>query len=362
MYPASRRSRALEWYLLAAVTVTSACASTGPDTAPAPAVGPNAQSMSDSPIPGTSSPIPGTASPLPAGDSPRPRAASSYKPRTTSAKSRPEARKPRTESTKPKAETVQPKAEPAQPKVVAAAKPKVEPVKPQERTSKRRPVRIAPRTRADSMALETRFTKQLAHRPLALALAKRMRKPELADRVASAIVYEAGRNQLSPSLLAGVLLIENTPFDTSAVSTEGAIGLMQVMPMHVGSYGCLSGDLLSVEDNICHGARLLRSYIRRAKSTEDGLRRYNGCLRGRNTPRCYRYPGRVLRTASMIRRDVLIAAAKLSNEAADSAAIESARLGADLPTEVETSDSVEAAAEAADCASLLGCLKHRWTR
>ena len=363
MFPASRRSRALEWYFLAAVTVTSACASTGPNTVPAPATGPTSQSLSDSPIPGTSSPIPGEASSIPVGDSPAPRVTNSYKPKTTPTKPRRESPKPRPESTKPKAVAAQPKvdAEP-QPKVVVTAQPKPEAVKPQ--APKRRPVRIAPRTRADSMALETKFTKQLAHRPLALALAKRMRKPELADRVASAIVYEAGRNQLSPSLLAGVLLIENTPFDTSAVSTEGAIGLMQVMPVHVGSYGCLSGDLLSVEDNICHGARLLRSYIRRAKSTEDGLRRYNGCVRGRNTPRCYRYPGRVLRTASLIRRDVLLAAAQISNQAEDSAAVESARLGAEVPPEMEkeNSDSIEAAAQAADCASLLGCLKHRWTR
>jgi hypothetical protein len=189
-----------------------------------------------------------------------------------------------------------------------------------------------------------------------------MRNPELAERVAAAVVYEAGRLRMSPSLLAGVLIIENTPFDTIAVSTQGAIGLMQVMPVHVGSYGCLSGDLLNVEANICHGARLLGAYLRRTKSVELALRRYNGCVSGRNTPRCHRYPIRVLSTASWLRRDVLVSAAKLSDESSEDGGISSSRLGADLPPDVEESDSTQVtAAEPNECASLLGCLRRRWS-
>jgi hypothetical protein len=216
----------------------------------------------------------------------------------------------------------------------------------------------APRARLDSAALELAVTKRLAHRPLAIALARRVRNPEFADRVASAIVYEAGRVRMSPSLLAGVLLVENAPFDTTAISSEGAIGLMQVMPVHVGSYRCLSGDLLNVEGNICHGVRLLHTYVRRSKSIEDGLRRYNGCVRGRNTPRCHRYPTRVLRTASRIRREILITAASFPGGDEEDRGISSSRLGADVPQEVEESDSV---VEATPCSSLLGCLRKRWS-
>lgn len=216
-----------------------------------------------------------------------------------------------------------------------------------------------PRTRADSIALELAFTKRLAHQPLAMALAKRMRNPELADRVAAAVVYEAGRLRISPSLLAGVLVIENTPFDTIAVSTQGAIGLMQVMPVHVGSYGCLSGDLLNVEDNICHGARLLGTYLRRTKSVELALRRYNGCVTGRNTPRCHRYPFRVLSTASRLRRDVLLNAAKLTG---DDGVPSSAPVGGDLPPEIEDPDSASGtAAEPNQCNTFMGCLRNRWS-
>jgi transglycosylase-like protein with SLT domain len=225
-----------------------------------------------------------------------------------------------------------------------------------------RPVTPVTRTRVDSAALEREVTKRLAHRPLAIALSRRLRNPELADRVAAAVVYEAGRLRMSPSLLAGVLLIENGPADSSAISTQGAIGMMQVMPVHIGSYGCLSGDLLNVEANICHGARLLNAYLRRTKSVELALRRYNGCVRGRNTPRCHRYPMRVMRTASSVRREMLLNAAKLSDSSDEDRAVSSSKLGADLPRSVESSDSTEATSEPSECTTFLGCLRNRWSR
>jgi soluble lytic murein transglycosylase-like protein len=225
----------------------------------------------------------------------------------------------------------------------------------------RRPAHPVPvrRVRVDSAALELTVTKRLAQRPLAMVLERSIKDSELVDRVASAIVYEAGRARLSPSLLAGVLLIENSRFDTSAVSMEGAIGLMQVMPLHVGSYRCLSGDLVNVEANICHGARLLSSYVHRARSVESGLRRYNGCVRGRNTPRCQRYPIRVLRTASRVRREMLVNAERL-DPTVFAPTVASATLGSDLPAAVVDEDPVQST-EPSPCATLMGCLRQRWS-
>jgi soluble lytic murein transglycosylase-like protein len=212
----------------------------------------------------------------------------------------------------------------------------------------------------DSAAAEKALTKRLAHRPLAVALARRMRNPELADRVAAAVVYEAGRARISPSVLAAVLLIENAALDTGAVSTEGAIGLMQVMPMHVGNYRCLSGDLLNVEANICHGARLLQMHLRRTRSLDTALRRYNGCVRGRNTPRCQRYPVRVMRTASRLRREILIEGARAVDQAEDEETAAS-RLDA-LPPDLPADSAAVASNEPARCDSFLGCLRDRWAR
>jgi soluble lytic murein transglycosylase-like protein len=159
--------------------------------------------------------------------------------------------------------------------------------------------------RVDSTALELAVTARDAHRPLARAIAKRTRNPAVAERAAWAVIREAGRLKVSPSLLAAVLLIENRALDSSAVSSQGAVGLMQVMPIHAGSYGCASADLQTVDANICHGARILHTYMVRTRSVSRALRRYNGCVRGSNTPGCHRYPVRVLRTAARIRREIL---------------------------------------------------------
>ena len=227
-------------------------------------------------------------------------------------------------------------------------------------TPRRRPKAAAqPRPAArDSATLEREVTKRLAHRPLALALARRMRYPDLADRVAAAVVYEAGRAHISPSVLAAVLLIENAPLDTGAVSTEGAIGLMQVMPMHVGTYRCLSGDLLNVEANICHGARLLANHLRRTKSLEAALRRYNGCVRGRNTPRCQHYPTRVMRTAARLRREILVTGAKLSSDMEEDLDGRASGLNS-LPPDIDGNSESQASSET-QCDSFLGCLRDRW--
>jgi soluble lytic murein transglycosylase-like protein len=170
------------------------------------------------------------------------------------------------------------------------------------------PIAKAPRVLVDSTALEFAVTARLAHEPLTRAIARRTRNPELAERAAWAVTREAGRLRMSPSLLAAVLLVENRQLDSSAVSSQGAIGLMQVMPMHAGSYGCESADLMNVDANICHGARILHLYMVRSRSVSVALKRYNGCVRGANTPRCYRYPVRVLRTAARLRHDILASA------------------------------------------------------
>jgi len=178
-------------------------------------------------------------------------------------------------------------------------------------TSARAPS-IADRTpktaRLDSAALEFAVTARLAHEPLARAIARRTRNPAMAERAAWAVTREAGRNRVSPSLLAAVLLIENRQLDSAAVSSQGAIGMMQVMPIHAGSYGCASADLTNLDANICHGARILHRYLMRSRSVSVALRRYNGCVRGANTPRCSRYPARVLQTAARLRHDILASA------------------------------------------------------
>jgi hypothetical protein len=162
-----------------------------------------------------------------------------------------------------------------------------------------------PRERVDSATLEREVVARYDHLPLA-QIFRRRAEPEIANRVARAIVKEARQLQLPPSLLAGVLITENARLEPETVSNRGAIGLMQVMRFHAGVFDCDSDDLLQVEANICHGARVFAGYLKRSKDVRSALLRYNGCVRSRATPSCRRYPSKVLHEAEEVRQELLL--------------------------------------------------------
>jgi soluble lytic murein transglycosylase-like protein len=157
----------------------------------------------------------------------------------------------------------------------------------------------------DSTTLEREVLARYDHLPLAQIL-RRTASPEIANRVARALVKEARQLQLSPSLLAGVLLTENSRLQPETVSNRGAIGLMQVMQFHAGVFDCDSDDLLQVEANICHGARVFAGYLKRTKDVRSALLRYNGCVRSRSFQTCTRYPSKVLQQADRVRHQMLL--------------------------------------------------------
>jgi soluble lytic murein transglycosylase-like protein len=75
------------------------------------------------------------------------------------------------------------------------------------------------------------------------------------------IIREAAqRYDLDPALIRSVIETESS-FDTSAVSSAGATGLMQLMPEVAASLGV--GDLLDPRENIMGGAQLLRELLDR---------------------------------------------------------------------------------------------------
>lgn len=164
--------------------------------------------------------------------------------------------------------------------------------------------RPAPTPAADSTTLEREVVARYDHLPLAQIL-RRTAEPEIANRVARALVKESRELQISPSLLAGVLLTENSRLEPETVSTRGAIGLMQVMRFHAGVFDCDSDDLLQVEANICHGARVFAGYLKRTNDVRSALLRYNGCVKSLATPSCRRYPSKVLQQAEQIRTQLI---------------------------------------------------------
>ncbi|MDY0070448.1 MAG: transglycosylase SLT domain-containing protein [Porticoccaceae bacterium] len=99
---------------------------------------------------------------------------------------------------------------------------------------------------------------------------------------------EASRAGLSPEVVLAVIEVESR-FDPYAVSTAGALGLMQVMPFWKNEIGRPEDNLINVDVNLRYGCTILKYYL----DKEDGrlreaLARYNGSY-GQ-----YWYPQRVL--------------------------------------------------------------------
>ncbi|MGH7511353.1 MAG: transglycosylase SLT domain-containing protein [Gemmatimonadales bacterium] len=160
----------------------------------------------------------------------------------------------------------------------------------------------------DSMAAERELTPAAMRRPLEEYLGLYSDDRLLVRRISRAVLREAGRQQVPPSLITAVLLTENTSLRPEATSSVGAQGLMQVMPFHAGARLCNSDDLVDVDSNICHGTLILARNLRATPTSTAALLRYNGCVRGTNTPNCGRYPAIVLARASRVRHEILAAA------------------------------------------------------
>jgi Transglycosylase SLT domain len=126
-----------------------------------------------------------------------------------------------------------------------------------------------------------------------------------ADRIADALVTEGNKRNISPTLLVGVMLVEDARLDPRAKSFVGAQGLMQVMPFHGGKWGCGSSDLYNIESNICHGVSVLAQTIKDTRNLHLALQAYNGCVRGRNTPGCHSYSSKVMKARDLTASQML---------------------------------------------------------
>ena len=134
---------------------------------------------------------------------------------------------------------------------------------------------------------------------IAGVLAKYNKDRSTVERISAALVKEGRRRHIGTQLLIGILLTENPWLDPKASSSVGARGLMQVMPFHAGKWGCGSRDLVDIESNICHGVAVLADNLERSPSLRKALLGYNGCVRGTNTPDCWRYPSHVYRRGKL---------------------------------------------------------------
>ena len=91
------------------------------------------------------------------------------------------------------------------------------------------------------------------------------------ERIGRAILRSSGDHELDPQLVTAIILVESgaRPW---ALSSKGAIGLMQVMP-HMAEARILAGNLTTIESNVAAGCSILADNIRRL-GEDDGISAY----------------------------------------------------------------------------------------
>lgn len=139
-------------------------------------------------------------------------------------------------------------------------------------------------------------------RPVERSLARWGVEPDLARQVAWPLVEQSYEQGLDPATVVAVVLVESSG-RPAATSFVGARGLMQIMPMHQGHYGC-GPDMYDIEANLCYGTNILRWNLDRFGGDERrALLAYNGCVRGTNTPNCHTYPDKVRTLRERVREE-----------------------------------------------------------
>jgi soluble lytic murein transglycosylase-like protein len=100
--------------------------------------------------------------------------------------------------------------------------------------------------------------------------------------------HENGASVLPPGLIMAVLDVESG-FDRWAVSSAGAVGLMQVMPFWPEQLGMRRYELTHIAANVRMGCAILRYYLaQEGHDVRRALERYNGSVGHRD------YPDRVI--------------------------------------------------------------------
>jgi len=96
--------------------------------------------------------------------------------------------------------------------------------------------------------------------------------------------HRSGEARLPPGLVMAVMDIESR-FNRWAVSSAGAVGLMQVMPFWPEKLGIKRYELIHTGPNIHMGCAILRYYLRYERNdVRKALARYNGSVGQRGYP------------------------------------------------------------------------------
>jgi len=96
--------------------------------------------------------------------------------------------------------------------------------------------------------------------------------------------HRPGEARLPPGLVMALIAVESR-FDRWAVSSSGAVGLMQVMPFWPERLGMRRYELVHIAPNIRMGCAILRFYLGYERNdVRKALARYNGSVGRRDYP------------------------------------------------------------------------------
>ena len=109
-------------------------------------------------------------------------------------------------------------------------------------------------------------------------LGRYVKDPKERSQILLHVHCEAKRVDLPPELVLAVMDVESR-FNRYAVSSAGAVGLMQVMPFWPSQLGMSNSQLIKVADNVRMGTTILGYYLRKERGDyQRALQRYNGSL------------------------------------------------------------------------------------
>jgi soluble lytic murein transglycosylase-like protein len=134
----------------------------------------------------------------------------------------------------------------------------------------------------DQDCFTDRFEQQVWFVAMQPRLERLVKDPGERHDILNNVHCEAKRLGLPPALVMAVIDVESR-FDRWAVSSAGAVGLMQVMPFWPQQLGMKNEQLVHIPQNIRMGCTILKFYLDREKGDyTKALARYNGSVGRRN--------------------------------------------------------------------------------
>lgn len=129
-----------------------------------------------------------------------------------------------------------------------------------------------------------RFEREVFFRAMEPKLQRFVKEQDERTLILERVHCEAQRHNLPPGLVMAVIEVESH-FNRWAVSSAGAVGLMQVMPFWPKQLGMTNDQLVRIPENIKMGCTILKYYLDREKGDyTKALARYNGSVNRRTYP------------------------------------------------------------------------------